>query len=569
MGTSSSRGGAQRAWGGGRRLLAVWVAACLLWVGGGSSLAGSAAHASSGPVVKVEPASAHIYPVGATTTVEVWVQDVQALYGIDVRLAFDPGVVNVPSGQVTPLWEVFDASNHFIVKNVADNGAGTIWYAITNINPAQPFTGTGRICSITFSGVAVGVSDLQFTYAKGSTRDGTAIWPEVVHGSIEVLASPPPATSTPTSTPTATWTGTSTPTPTDTATSTRTPTPTDTPTHTPTYTPGPTSTPTHTPTITPTRTETNTPTHTSTPTRTGTATQTSTSPPTGTPTSTPTLTHTPTATSTPTATATATGLPAPGEIRGTVYYDVNENGHRDPGEPPLAGAVLLLQTLSYVEIGLLTTGPDGQYTFGGLAAATYILTEGNPLGFGRSTTPDILYVPVLAGQAVVVDFGDAIGAGGGLPSATPTRTATPTPTATPTLTPTETSTPTPTPTPTATPTPSLAGVMGFVWEDRNGDRQMDPAEGPLENVRVSLVTAEGAAGGSGADPQETWSRHDGWYSFRMVAPGEYAVSVEPPAAHVPTTDRQVRFSAQPDGVYQVNFGLKPLCRLRLPLVIRN
>ena len=88
----------------------------------------------------------------------------------------------------------------------------------------------------------------------------------------------PPATATPTNTPTDTATNTPTNTPTDTPTNTPTNTPTDTPTDTPT------NTPTNTPTDTPTNTPTNTPTDTPTPTPTRT--------PTNTPTPTPTVTVT-------------------------------------------------------------------------------------------------------------------------------------------------------------------------------------------------------------------------------------------------------------------------------------
>ena len=271
------------------------------------------------PVVKILPASATIYGIGGTTTVEVWLQDVQNIYGIDVRLTFDQTVVNVPSGKVTPLWDVFDSDDHFIVKNVADNGAGTIWYAITNLAPAVPFTGTGRICSITFSGVAAGTSSIHFTYAKGSDPDANPIWPSMVDGSIQVLEPTPTPTSTPTSTPTDTATPTPTPTdtatptytPTDTATPTSTPTDTATPTSTPTDTATPTSTPTDTATPTHTPTDTATPTHTPTDTATPTHTPTDTATPTPTPTDTATPTPTPTDTATPTSTPTDTATPTP------------------------------------------------------------------------------------------------------------------------------------------------------------------------------------------------------------------------------------------------------------------
>ncbi|MGC8787630.1 MAG: DNRLRE domain-containing protein, partial [Anaerolineae bacterium] len=245
--------------------------------------------------------------VGGSVTVEVWLENVGNYYGIDLRLAFDPAVVRVPSSQVTPLWDVFDPVNHFTIKNEANNGTGFIWYALTNINPAEAFTGTGRVCSITFQGVADGATALHFTYVKGSTRDGSALYPTMVDGTIVVGAGGP--TRTPTRTPTATSTtvATLTSTPTSTTTATRTPTRTATATGTVTAV----GTSTATPTATRTSTYTATPTATSGATRTATPTSqfTLTRTPTHTPLVRPTNAPTWTKTSTPTPTTVPTAIP--------------------------------------------------------------------------------------------------------------------------------------------------------------------------------------------------------------------------------------------------------------------
>ncbi len=125
------------------------------------------------------------------------------------------------------------------------------------------------------------------------------------------FAIPPPATQTPTSTPTATWTATPTSTATRTATSTATLTRTSTATPTGTSTATPTRTSTATPTGTLTATPTGTLTATPTGTLTATPTRTSTATPTGTLTATPTgtLTATPTGTLTATPTGTLTATP--------------------------------------------------------------------------------------------------------------------------------------------------------------------------------------------------------------------------------------------------------------------
>lgn len=134
-------------------------------------------------VIRVLPAPTSV-PVGGSVTVDIWREDVGNYYGIDFRLSYDPALVQVPAGAVTPMWKVFDPINHFIIKNTAADGQ--VWYAVTNINPAEPFTGTGRVASITFSGLADGTTALHFTYAKGSTRTGVSMYPVTVDGSVEV-----------------------------------------------------------------------------------------------------------------------------------------------------------------------------------------------------------------------------------------------------------------------------------------------------------------------------------------------------------------------------------------------
>lgn len=124
--------------------------------------------------------------VGAEVTVDIWLEDVSDVYGIDIAFSFDPDVVTVPAGQVLPLWEVFDSSNHFTIRNEVDNVEGLGRYAIANLNPAEPFTGSGRVCSITFRAVGAGTGALQFTSVKASDRDGGAIYPTRVGATLTV-----------------------------------------------------------------------------------------------------------------------------------------------------------------------------------------------------------------------------------------------------------------------------------------------------------------------------------------------------------------------------------------------
>ena len=131
---------------------------------------------SQAGTIRVTPSPAQI-DVDESVTVEIWVDDVVGYYGIELRARFNPARVMAPSANCTPLWDVFDAQDHFILSNVVDNETGEFVYIVSNLNPAEPFSGSGRICSITFVGLEDGLSSLEIYYAKASDRDATPLWP--------------------------------------------------------------------------------------------------------------------------------------------------------------------------------------------------------------------------------------------------------------------------------------------------------------------------------------------------------------------------------------------------------
>ncbi|HUW13881.1 MAG TPA: SdrD B-like domain-containing protein, partial [Anaerolineae bacterium] len=186
------------------------------------------------------------------------------------------------------------------------------------------------------------------------------------------------------------------------------------------------------PTPTPTQTATQTPTATRT--TTATATPTSTSTPTASPsaTLTPTASVSPTPTASPMSTSTPTATPSTGTIHGEVWHDLDRDGEKEDGEPPLAGAEIRLKNASHGVIGFWFTQSDGTYTFGNLEPSLYYVSEIDPPGYASSTI-GVVAVYLDANQRLPIHFGDYA-----LPTATPSSTPTDTPTAT--LTPTATAT---------------------------------------------------------------------------------------------------------------------------------
>lgn len=122
-----------------------------------------------------------------------------------------------------------------------------------------------------------------------------------------------------------------------------------------------------------------------TPTPTSTSTPTATNTPTATPTRTPTATPTHTPTATPTHTPSPTPTPSVGQITGNVFADANGNDYPDPGEPGLAGAVMLLQA-GDVTVNTATSDANGDFMFGDVAPNVYVLRQQQaPAGYALSS----------------------------------------------------------------------------------------------------------------------------------------------------------------------------------------
>lgn len=74
----------------------------------------------------------------------------------------------------------------------------------------------------------------------------------------------------------------------------------------------------------------------------------------------------------------------PADPTGYVFVDVNNNGHRDPGEPPIPGVVVTVTGIDDLgqSVTLATTTDDrGFYQFAYLRPGTYRITETQPAGY--------------------------------------------------------------------------------------------------------------------------------------------------------------------------------------------
>ncbi len=159
--------------------------------------------------VSLVPASATIN-IGETVAVEIRISNVSNLFGADVRLTFDPDVLEVvdanslvPGVQIAPgNFPDISGGRGFVAENSVNNG--NIGYAVTLLSPATPVSGAGTLATITFRGKNPGTSNISFTSVLLSDPNANQIPAASSGGSITVGVAVPSPTSTPVPAPTAT-----------------------------------------------------------------------------------------------------------------------------------------------------------------------------------------------------------------------------------------------------------------------------------------------------------------------------------------------------------------------------
>lgn len=192
--------------------------------------------------IRLEPATAQV-GVGETVTLEVVVENVSDLQGVEAQLLFNPALMQVvdadPESDGVQIALGPFLSADAVVQNAADQNAGLIAFAYSQSDSSGPVDGSGVVASITFEGIVPGVSTVSFTGAGLVDASAQPIPADLEDGQVTVLESATP-TPTPEVSPTAT--------PVDTPTATPVVTPTVAPTPTPTPTPAPTFAPEASPT---------------------------------------------------------------------------------------------------------------------------------------------------------------------------------------------------------------------------------------------------------------------------------------------------------------------------------
>jgi len=148
--------GIGRPWG---RVALFIMCLCFLLVQSSTGLAGGQT------LIATDPSPALVC-VNGLVDVALVISNVEGLYGAQVSLTFDPTLVKVidasplfPGVQITPGSFPYP---DFMVMWTADNEAGTIDYAVTQLGPREPVSGRGVLATITFAGLKPGETGLDF-----------------------------------------------------------------------------------------------------------------------------------------------------------------------------------------------------------------------------------------------------------------------------------------------------------------------------------------------------------------------------------------------------------------------
>jgi hypothetical protein len=149
------------------------------------------ADAQGGPLLWLSPASSGVIP-GDSTEVVVQLDGISNVYGAELHLTFDPAVLAVVDADGSQSGVQISAGScpapGFTVTNSADNSAGAIDYALTQLNPQPPCDG-GDLATIEFQClVSDANSDIVITSSIISDPSGSPMNHTVQNGTIECLS---------------------------------------------------------------------------------------------------------------------------------------------------------------------------------------------------------------------------------------------------------------------------------------------------------------------------------------------------------------------------------------------
>lgn len=167
----------------------VWLFVVLAVAFVGVLFLGAVVRSATATTVTVDPLASTVM-VGESTTVDVVVQSVTDLYGVQLRIDFDPTVVQVLDADLGTAGVQIEPGTcpvpDFVVQNEVSNATGIISYTVTALNPSPACNGDGTVASVEFEGLAAGESALQFSDVILANSDGREIAADTQDGTLTV-----------------------------------------------------------------------------------------------------------------------------------------------------------------------------------------------------------------------------------------------------------------------------------------------------------------------------------------------------------------------------------------------
>jgi hypothetical protein len=159
---------------------------------------GEEAHAWSDPLDPEDtPVKLYLTPAESTiavsdvVTLELRIDDVKDLYGVQVEMGFDPDVVDVVDAKSLPPGVQIDEGEFLTpdatFTNQANNTAGTIQYAVSLQGDKPGVSGSGVLARIVLHGLGAGTSEMAFTGAILSDPQSVEIPADTQNGLVYVV----------------------------------------------------------------------------------------------------------------------------------------------------------------------------------------------------------------------------------------------------------------------------------------------------------------------------------------------------------------------------------------------
>ena len=147
--------------------------------------------AASDALVRADPA-ASVVSVGQTATITIRLENATDVYGIDVRLGFDPTAIEIIDADSTQAGVQILAGTFpypdFTVRNVVEPVTGTVHYASVQLNPRAPASGAGAVFSFQVRGKTASQSTLAIQSVEMADRNGTSLPVRTQAATIQVTA---------------------------------------------------------------------------------------------------------------------------------------------------------------------------------------------------------------------------------------------------------------------------------------------------------------------------------------------------------------------------------------------